>query len=138
MKKVLVDSDAYTSLIKGSTDVRSELETAHKIYMSVIVLGELLAAFKKGRREKENLKILKKFLLKATVEIIEVGKETAEVYANIKSFLEKEGKPIPINDLWIASQTLETGSALITYDKHFLDIKGLKVWKKLIGKRSKF
>ncbi|OGG17357.1 twitching motility protein PilT [Candidatus Gottesmanbacteria bacterium RIFCSPHIGHO2_02_FULL_39_14] len=128
MKKVLVDSDAYTSLIKGSTDVRSELETAHKIYMSVIVLGELLAAFKKGRREKENLKILKKFLLKATVEIIEVGKETAEVYANIKSFLEKEGKPIPINDLWIASQTLETGSALITYDKHFLNIPGLRFW----------
>jgi predicted nucleic acid-binding protein len=33
--------------------------------------------------------------------------------------LNKIGRPIPTNDIWIAATALETGSHLITYDKHF-------------------
>ena len=129
MKTVLLDSDAYSSLIKGKVEVKEELEKTDKVYVSVIVLGELLSAFKKGNKEKENLKILERFLSKVTVEIIDVERETSEVYASTKRILEKKGNPIPINDLWIAAQTLETGSVLITYDKHFDKIPGLRLWK---------
>jgi len=131
MKKILIDSDAYTFFIKGDKDVQWELENADKVYVSVIVLGELLAAFKKGSREKENLKLLSKFLAKITVETLIVSKETAEVNAETKKLLENIGKPIPSNDLWIASQAIETGSMLITFDKHFLHIPGLRLWNKI-------
>lgn len=131
MKKVILDSDAYTFFTAGDKEVLKEIERSDKVYMSVIVLGELFAAFKKGRKEKMNLKILDRFLAKLTVEIIIVSKETAEVYANTKRLLERAGKPIPINDLWIASQSLETGSKLITFDKHFMNVAGLSLWKKL-------
>ena len=67
-----------------------------------------------------------------------MNKSTSWEYGKIKYDLRKAGKPIPENDIWIAAQVAETDSLLVTYDKHFLDIKGLKVWKKLIGKRSKF
>ena len=131
MKKVLIDSDAYTYFLQGNNKVQHELEKADKVYFSVIVLGELLAAFKKGTREKENSKILNKFLSKITVEIILVTRETAEVYSSTKKLLQDVGKPIPSNDLWIASQAIETGSILITFDKHFLHIPGLRLWNKI-------
>ncbi|HLC83303.1 MAG TPA: PIN domain-containing protein [Bacteroidia bacterium] len=38
---------------------------------------------------------------------------------------------MPSNDLWIASQAIETGSMLITFDKHFLHIPGLRLWNKI-------
>ena len=40
----------------------------------------------------------------------------------------KAGTPIPINDVWIASHAMETGSVVITYDKHFNLVPGLRVW----------
>jgi len=33
--------------------------------------------------------------------------------------------PIPTNDIWIASQTMEHGAELITTDRHFEKISGL-------------
>lgn len=132
MKKVLLDSDAYTFFTAGDKDMLREIESADKVYFSVIVLGELLAAFKKGKKENENLKILNRFMTKMTVEIMNVSQETAKIYADIKRLLEKSGKPIPINDIWIAANVMETGSKLLTFDKHFFNIEGLRIWEKLI------
>ncbi|GHV86644.1 hypothetical protein AGMMS50230_22520 [Spirochaetia bacterium] len=35
--------------------------------------------------------------------------------------------PRRINDIWIAAQTIETGSKLVTPDTHFKNIGGLRV-----------
>lgn len=131
MKKISLDSNAYTFYIKGYSIIEKELERADKVYISTIVLGELLAAFKKGKKEKESLGFLEKFLSKLTVEILPVSRETAEIYGQIKSLLDKQGTPIPSNDLWIAANAIETGSVLLTYDKHFLEVPGLRLWNKL-------
>jgi predicted nucleic acid-binding protein len=45
--------------------------------------------------------------------------------------LRKSGKPIPINDVWIAAHGLETGSILVTYDDHFAVIPGLRLWPEI-------
>jgi len=34
---------------------------------------------------------------------------------------------VPVNDLWIAAQTLECGATLVTFDHHFLGIPTLRV-----------
>ncbi|HES59885.1 MAG: PIN domain-containing protein [Calditrichaceae bacterium] len=65
---------------------------------------------------------------KSTVQILAATNETSEIFGIIKSELKKQGKPIPINDVWIAAHVLETGSVLITYDKHFFQIPGIRLW----------
>ena len=35
---------------------------------------------------------------------------------------------IPLNDIWIAAHAIETGAKLVTYDKHFRHIAGLRLW----------
>jgi tRNA(fMet)-specific endonuclease VapC len=46
----------------------------------------------------------------------------------IKQALKAKGTPIPINDVWLAAQSMETGALLATYDRHFDNIDGLRIW----------
>jgi len=110
---------------------RVRKEGRHSVYMPVFVLGELCAGFKNGSKERENLTRLRSFLSKNTVQVLHATMETAELFGEIKNRLRSAGTPIPINDVWIASQTFQTGAFLITYDRHFLQVPGLLVWKQL-------
>jgi len=128
MRKILIDTNSYAKLLAGDKAVLEEINYSDMVYMSVFVIGELYAGFKGGNKEKENLRLLRKFLDKSTVQILTATNETSEVFGNIKSELKKQGKPIPINDVWIAAHTLETGSVLVTYDKHFSHVPGIRLW----------
>ena len=126
MKKILLDTSAYSELLRGNVEVADLANSADIVYLSVFVLAELLSGFKGGSMEKKNIEILNKFQEKPTVSIIEGTSETAEIFSEIKYNLKSKGKPIPINDIWIASNCIETGSVLITGDKHFKLINGLR------------
>lgn len=77
------------------------------------------------------LRRTKKNLSKEGIRIINVTIETSEVFGDLKAQLKKKGKMIPLNGIWIAAHAIETGSKLITKDKHFTDIPGLRVWDEL-------
>lgn len=128
MKKILLDTNAYTNFFKDYPKLEELVQNTHKIFISPIVLGELLEGFKGGNKEKHNRSDLEDFLAENGVEILNVGKETAEIYSEIKMSLKKKGKPIPINDVWIAAQAVENGAVLVTYDQHFSEIPGLRIW----------
>lgn len=127
MKKILLDTSGYSNLLKGDKKVQLQLEEAAEVFLSVIVIGELLAAFKNGKWEEKNRRILEKFISKPLISVINVTEETADIYAQIKHNLQKKGKPIPMNDVWIAAHALETGSKLVTYDMHFKEVEGLRL-----------
>lgn len=128
MTKILLDTNAYTHFIAGSDAVLEVLAEAEIVYMSIFVLGELYAGFRGGRKEADNKKILNGFLSKPTVKILNATVETARVFGRVKEGLKSSGNPIPTNDVWIAAHTLETGSTLITFDRHFQKIAGLMLW----------
>ena len=46
----------------------------------------------------------------------------------IKHQLQSNGTPIPLNDVWIAAQAIQTGAVLATYDRHFEDVAGVRLW----------
>jgi predicted nucleic acid-binding protein len=131
MKKILLDTNAYVRFLRGDEKVMAYLAQADSVYISVFVLGELYAGFRAGGKERENKQILERFLLKSTVTILEATIETADVFGLIMASLRKSGKPIPINDVWIAAHGLETGSILVTYDDHFAVIPGLRLWPEI-------
>ena len=128
MKKILLDTNAYSCLLRGDQKVLEVLNRAEQVFFSVIVLAELYAGFKGGTREKENKQYLDGFLQKPSVEILPATQETSLIFAEVKSSLKKAGTPIPINDVWIAAHAFETGAWLITYDSHFSNVLGLRLW----------
>ena len=128
MKKILLDTNAYSRLLLGERHVLDATASADIVFMSVFVLGELHAGFQGGRKKKENLEILHRFLSKPPVKILHTSDETAHVFGELKSILKKNGAPVPINDVWIAAHAIETGSRIVTFDRHFSTIKGVRLW----------
>ncbi len=131
MKKILLDTNAYTRLLTGDDSVLSVVASAESVFMSVFVLGELHAGFSGGAKFRENHEILTRFLAKSPVMILNATTETAEVFGELKNALKKAGTLIPINDVWIAAHCLETGSVIITYDLHFRKIAGIRLWSEI-------
>ncbi|MBN1864741.1 MAG: PIN domain-containing protein, partial [Victivallales bacterium] len=39
-----------------------------------------------------------------------------------------KGAPVPVNDIWIAAQAIERGAVVVTNDRHFSNIAGLRVF----------
>ena len=129
MRKVLLDTNAYTQLLCGDKDVLEALGRADTVFLSIFVLGELYAGFKGGVRESENRSQLDDFLRRPTVRVLSATQETADIFGAIKHRLRKAGTPIPINDVWIAAHATESGSYLVTFDTHFSNISGLLLWR---------
>ena len=127
MKTILLDTNAYSRLLIGSKAVLNTICLADTIYMSVFVLGELYAGFQGGSKKQENEEILQRFLRKPKVKILNATIETAEFFGLIKNSLKQAATPIPMNDLWISAHALETGSTLVTFDKHFSLVNGLRL-----------
>ncbi len=131
MNKIILDTNAYTRLLAGDEDVLDVVASAEVVFMSIFVLGELHAGFLGGTKEKKNRDVLKQFLLKPSVKILNATYETAEVFGSLKNSLSLAGTPLPINDVWIAAQGIETGSVVITYDAHFSKVAGLRLWDRV-------
>ncbi len=128
MKEIILDTNAYSRYLAGDENVLNALAKTDTVYMSIFVLGELYAGFKAGSREKENKEILDRFLQKPTVTILDATIDTSDVFGMLKNILKKAGTPLPINDVWIASHAVETGSTIVTYDSHFKKIPTIRLW----------
>ena len=128
MNAVLLDTNVLTALFAGSTPILDTVAKAETVYVSAVVIGELEAGYRGGSRYRENREILDRFLSKPTVQVLPVGRETGECFGRIRQTLKTKGTPIPINDLWLAAQCMETGAVLATFDGHFDVVDGLRLW----------
>jgi predicted nucleic acid-binding protein len=119
MKRVLLDTSAYSNLMRGNKIISELLDEANEVFLCAIVFGELLAGFKRGSKEKDNKAVLSDFLSVTNVGFLYVDDSTAERYAIILDYLKKGGTPIPTNDIWIAAIAMQHGLVLLTSDQHF-------------------
>ena len=125
MKDLLIDTNIYTYALQGDPEVVTVLQQAHEIGLCPVSIGELLSGFKGGKKEQENRRELEEFLDSPRVRVYGIDEATSEFYAEILHNLRKKGKPIPTNDIWIASVAFQHGLALFSKDQHFKDIPGL-------------
>ena len=127
MTKILLDTNAYTEFMAGNKTVFDYILDGEIIYISTVMLGELFSGFYGGNKLQENKEELTAFLAKDGVRVIDVTMETADIFGEIKADLRKKGKMIPLNDIWLAAHSIETGSKLLTFDGHFKNIPGLRL-----------
>ncbi|MFA0744759.1 MAG: hypothetical protein LASZOEIN_001556 [Candidatus Fervidibacter sp.] len=133
----LLDNNHWSAIQRNDPIVIAHMQSLPeeaRIFMPVIVQGELLAGIELAASEakKEELRRLYEQVLAQATEILPVTSEVAEWYARIFAQLRRKGKPIPINDIWIAAIALAYGLILVTSDEHFQHIDGLQVedWTK--------
>ncbi len=123
--RILLDTNAYSALMRGVVEVADRVRRAERVLLSPIVIGELLYGFRNGSRSAENTRQLDAFLENPFVELTTVTRVTADRFAGIALGLKRKGQPLPVNDVWIAAQALETGADLLSSDRHFGEVEGL-------------
>ncbi len=125
--KFLLDTSIVIEIFKGNQEVGEKINDSDKFYISSVVLGELTVGINSVTNKRKHLKQLHDFL-KFCI-LLDVDSSTAEQYGVNTAYLNKKGKPIPTNDVWIASTAIQHNLVLITRDKHFNEIEGLKIKK---------
>jgi len=106
------------------------IEKEHTIALSSIVVSELLYGAKRKNSPKLDY-IVKNFINNFT--ILDFDKSASEIYANIRTSLEKQGKVIGAHDLFIASHAISQNAILVTNNiKEFARVESLKIedWSK--------
>ncbi|NJO16536.1 MAG: type II toxin-antitoxin system VapC family toxin [Thioploca sp.] len=83
-----------------------------EVAISLITLGELYLGIEKSQQADKARQILKPLL--QLILALPLPIETAVHYARIRAALEKQGRPIGANDLWIAAHALTERYILVT------------------------
>jgi tRNA(fMet)-specific endonuclease VapC len=123
----LLDTDIVIYSLKGNTVVKKNLErNLHAaLKISIVTLMELYYGAYKSQKVASNTGKIKR--IEDVLEIIAVGRESAEIFAMLKTDLEKAGTPLDDFDLILAACALAHDLVLVTNNvKHFQRIQGLK------------
>ena len=110
---------------------RFELLKPGQMVMSVITYGELYYGASKSNQRARALAELDLAIRGIPVE--DLTPTVSEAYGVIRATLEKQGRVIGNNDLWIAAHAMSRGFVLATSnDREFLRVTGLSVenWTK--------
>ena len=127
MKALLLDTSAYSAFMKGDPEIKLALQKADEIYLSPVVLGELMSGFQRGKYRRKNEQELAAFLASPRVRTLRIDDGTAERYAAILNSLWAAGTPIPTNDIWIAASAMQHGFHLLTTDPHYTKVSQIIV-----------
>ena len=124
--KLAIDTNRYRDLRDGLPEVVETLETADSVVIPFVVVAELKIGFGQGNRRVMNERLLTGFLAEPGVRIAFPDSQTLDVFASLFLDLKTRGRPIPLNDLWIASLCVQHGLALYSRDRHFESLPQLR------------
>jgi tRNA(fMet)-specific endonuclease VapC len=120
--RLVLDTSAYAHMRAGTGSVHEAITDAELVLFPVIVLGELEAGFRGGRRTVENRAMLAEFLAEPFCAVLPVTEDVARIYGQLFIELRSAGTPVATNDVWIAACAIGSGAHLLTFDadfKHF-------------------
>ena len=128
--RLLLDTNAYSALKRGHPAAADLVRRSEAVLFSTVVAGELLYGFRSGNRFERNRQELEEFIASPFVKVVPVTMATADRFSRVAAALRRCGAPIPINDIWVAAQAMETGAELLSFDRHYAAIEGL-AWRRL-------
>lgn len=132
--RYLLDTNTASYIIKGNIPrVRERLVSVPMADVCISAVTEAELRFGVARRpEAVKLQIaVEEFLLR--VDILPWDSEAARQYAQVRATLEREGRPMGNLDMMIVSHALAAQRVLVTSDRVFRRIRGVRIddWTKL-------
>lgn len=121
--EIALDTSAAIRFLNGDATMTERILALPEIILPMVAVGELLFGAENSTRPLQNLPRYLEFI--STCRAVPLGRETAAIYARTRLALKRKGRPIPMNDVWIAAQCLEHDWVLVTDDTDFDDVDGL-------------
>lgn len=88
-------------------------------------VGELYFGAAKSGRPELNRTTIDRLVMEK--EVLPCDSAVAREYGRLKAVLRRQGTPIPDNDTWIAAIALRNELILVSRDRHFEQIRELRV-----------
>ena len=121
---MILDTNALSAVADGEASAVAHLGKAERVVVPVVVLGEYRFGIAQSRHRATYESWLQEWI--AVVIVLNIDEETTHSYSAIGLELKKKGKPIPANDLWIAALCRQHSLPLLSRDRHFDVIPGLR------------
>jgi len=124
----LLDTNTCSYIIKGNRPhVRERLLKVPmaEVGISVVTEAELRFGVARLPHARKLSIAVEEFLLR--VEILPWDSDAAKHYTRVRAVLEREGEPMGNLDLMIAAKALAAEAVLVTSDRVFRRVRGLKI-----------
>jgi tRNA(fMet)-specific endonuclease VapC len=122
---MILDTNGLSALMGLNKAFLKRFARVPRWCLSVAVLGEYRYGLSRSRDRVALEAAIDE--LERTQQVLPISATTARHYAEIRETLRIKGRPIPVNDLWIAAQGREQWLPVVTRDSHFQQVEGLEV-----------
>lgn len=121
---MILDTNALSAAADREPGALAVVAGAERLAVPVIVLGEYRLGIAQSRHRAAYEKWLREWV--AAVTVLDVDRETARHYATIGLELKRAGKPIPVNDIWMAALCRQHALSVVSRDHHFDWVAGIQ------------
>jgi len=121
---MILDTNGLSALAEGELRLEPVLRKVTQIAVPGIVLGEDRYGIQQSRERQRYEHWLVEYLPKFRV--LNVDEQTTTSYAAVRGELKRAGTPIPSNDVWIAALCRQHSLPVLSRDRHFDLVPGLR------------
>ncbi|MGB2625506.1 MAG: type II toxin-antitoxin system VapC family toxin [Candidatus Acidiferrum sp.] len=121
---MIVDTNALSAAADEGSAVFKIFDHAEQVALPVVVLGEYRYGIAQSRHRTTYNRWLDGLI--EDCKVLDIDEGTTHHYAAINVELRRVGKPIPTNDMWIAALSRQHALPILSRDKHFDLIAGIR------------
>ena len=123
--RVCMDSCACIDMMQGNNGIAEFIAGCDEVVIPAATFAEVTEGFySRGVASTAGI-AFGRFLNCENVHFRAADYAVADRYALIARSLRRKGRMIPQNDIWIAATAFETGSCVLSNDRHFDEIDGI-------------
>ena len=122
--RLILDTNALSAAAEEQPGVMGVLADVQQLALPVVVIGEYRYGIAQSRHRARYRRWLDSLINDCTV--LDINEKSTHYYAAISIELRQAGKPIPTNDLWIAALCRQHDLPLLSRDRHFDVVSGVR------------
>lgn len=122
--RLIIDTNALSAAAEEHPGVMEILADVQQLALPVVVIGEYRYGIAQSRHRARYRRWLDSLINDCTV--LDINEQSTHHYAAISTELRHAGKPLPTNDLWIAALCRQHALPLLSRDRHFDAVSGVR------------
>lgn len=122
---MILDTNAFSAFADGDAGLLRAIGGQTNLALPAVVLGEYQFGVRQSRQRARYERWVNAAL--PLFDLLPVGEDTARHYAEVRAELKAAGRPIPSNDLWIAALARQHRMPVLSRDRHFEAVAGLRL-----------
>ena len=122
--QIILDSNAVSDFAESAPAIMEILAGVQRLALPVVAIGEYRFGIAQSRHATDYNHWLDQLIIQSSV--LDIVDETARHYAAVRLALKQIGKPIPMNDVWIAALCRQHDIPLLSRDRHFDAVPGIQ------------